>query len=329
MPLIFSMLNTKNLIVTVRQVPSYWAFQFYLNLPLLTGQDLKIKSIWTSEKTPSMCIYINKKYNEYFYKDFSTGKYGNKINLVQELFGLDYSMAVTKLITDYNSYVKSNGSPVINIKAVKKWQIDFIKERSWTTDDAQYWLQYRIGKTMLTKFNVKPLEYYNLIKEEDGTISKLVIEGKRVYGYYNSLDEAYKIYQPTKSKYKFFKIKSHIQGLDQLTYNQPYLVICSSLKDAMCLDGFGYNIEVIAPDSENTMLKSYIIENLKGKYKQIITLFDNDSAGLKAIEKYKKAFNIPGTSLPLSKDLSDSVKDNGFLTVHKQLKPLLKEILNK
>ena len=33
----------------------------------------------------------------------------------------------------------------------------------------------------------------------------------------------------------------------------------------------GYNIEVIAPDSENTMIKPHIIENLKKKYKKVIT----------------------------------------------------------
>jgi len=323
------MLNTKNLIVTVEKVPSYWAFQYYLNLIPLTGQDLKIKSIWSNEKTPSMCIYVNKKFNEYFYKDFSSGKYGNKINLVQELFSLSYSDAVSKLITDYNQYVKNNGSISIELKPRIKWEIDFIKPRGWTQDDADFWLQFRIGKTSLTKFNIKPLEYYNLIKEEEGTISKLVIEGKRLYGYYTSIDEVYKIYQPTKKKYRFHKIKSHIQGLDQLMFNQPYLVICSSLKDAMCLDGFGYNIEVIAPDSENTIIKPYIIEHLKSKYNKIITLFDNDDPGLRAIKKYQKLYSIFGTSLPLSKDISDSVRDHGFEHVHKHLKPLLKETLNK
>mgnify|MGYP001251904501 CR=1 FL=1 len=122
---------------------------------------------------------------------------------------------------------------------------------------------------------------------------------------------------------------SHIQGLDQLEYNQPYLTITSSLKDAMCLKSFGYNLEVIAPDSENTIIKPYIIENFKIKYKKIITLFDNDSAGEKAIEKYKKNYDINGCSLNISKDISDAVKEHGFDKVHKLLKPLLKETIHK
>ena len=139
----------------------------------------------------------------------------------------------------------------------------------------------------------------------------------------------YKIYQPLKKKHKFHKLAPYIQGLDQLEYNQPYLVICSSLKDAMCLMGFGYNIEVIAPDSENTIIKPYLIENLKTKYKSIITLFDNDDAGKKAIEKYRERYGINGTCLSLSKDISDSIREYGFEKTHSELKPLLKQALNR
>jgi 5S rRNA maturation endonuclease (ribonuclease M5) len=97
----------------------------------------------------------------------------------------------------------------------------------------------------------------------------------------------------------------------------------------MSLKGFGYNIEVIAPDSENSIIKAYIIQNLKEKYKKIITLFDNDEAGHKAIEKYIETYDINGVSLTISKDVSDAVKEYGFITTHEHLKPLLKKALYK
>ena len=95
----------------------------------------------------------------------------------------------------------------------------------------------------------------------------------------------------------------------------------------MCLKQFGYNLEVVAPDSENTVIKPYIIENLKSKYKKVITLFDNDTAGLSAIDKYKKLYNINGFCLTLSKDLSDAYKEFGFNKVHSELKDLLSKTL--
>ena len=120
---------------------------------------------------------------------------------------------------------------------------------------------------------------------------------------------------------------SYIQGLDQLKYDQPYLVICASLKDALSLRSFGYNIEVIAPSSENSLIKAYLIDNFKKKYKKVITLFDNDEAGKKAIDKYKDLYGIEGCSLDMCKDISDAVRDYSFEEVHARLKPLLKKTI--
>ena len=79
------MLSTKNLVIKESDIPSYWVFQYYLNVnEKLDGQDVKITSVWNpSEKTPSMCIYVDVKKQCYMFKDFSTGKGGNKINLIQ------------------------------------------------------------------------------------------------------------------------------------------------------------------------------------------------------------------------------------------------------
>ena len=332
------MISTKNLIANISNVPSYWVFQYYLNLSeKLTGQDVKIKSIFnSSEKTPSMCLYVNDTYNidgsktqQYVYKDFSTGKFGNKIHLAMEVFNINFANAVEKIIDDYNNFLKKESFDNIVFKKQDKWKIDYVNVRSWSTDDAKFWMQFNIGSSLLNKFNVKPLSYYNLILEKDNEINKHKITGSNIYGYFNKNNELYKVYTPYNKKYKFFKVMSYIQGLDQLKMNNNFLVICSSLKDAMCLESIGYNIDVIAPDSENTIIKPYIIENMKMQYKKIITLFDNDTAGNLAINKYKSLYNINGFILPLSKDISDSMREHGFDKVNAILKPLLKETINK
>jgi len=330
------MLSTKKLIVNISDVPSYWVFQYYLNISeKLTGQDIKIKSIFNpSEKTPSMCLYVDKAFNidksqsqQYVYKDFSTGSFGNKIHLVKYLFNISFSDAVEKIICDYNNYIKNEELEDVVFKAQARWKVDFIKERPWNNSDANFWLQFNIGSTMLKKFNVKPLEYYNLVLEDGDSIKTHKITGPNIYGYFDKDGDVYKIYKPLTKKHKFFKVKSHLQGLDQLEYKNPYLVICSSLKDAMCLQSMGYNVDVISPDSENTMIKPYIIENLKSKYKKVITLFDNDVAGKKAVDSYNKAYGVQGIVSPLCKDISDAVKEHGTETVHKELKPLLKQAI--
>tara|TARA_R100000541_G_scaffold370_8_gene3160 strand:- start:8968 stop:9942 length:975 start_codon:yes stop_codon:yes gene_type:complete len=324
------MISTKNLVLSPSDIPSYWVFQYYLNLSeRLTGQDIKIKSIFNPlEKTPSFCIYVDKKIMQYKFKDFSTGKSGNKIDLVKMMFDLDFVNASQKITNDYNLHVKSNGFEAQSITVQPKWEVQFIKDTEWTKADASFWLKFNIGKTMLNKYNVKPIKYYSLVKEENLKVKDLKIEGKHIYGYYNKDGSVYKIYQPF-SKHKFHKVSKYLQGYDQLQYNQPYLVICSSLKDVMCLASIGYNIETIAPDSENTMIKPHIIEYFKKKYKKVITFFDNDEAGVNAVDKYKTMYNLDGFVLPICKDISDAVKKHGVNHVHSKLKPLLKQTLNK
>ena len=44
------MISTKGLISDLNQIPTEWIFEFYLNLTeKLTGQDLKIKSVFVKE----------------------------------------------------------------------------------------------------------------------------------------------------------------------------------------------------------------------------------------------------------------------------------------
>jgi hypothetical protein len=323
------MFNTKNIAVTEANVPSYWVFQFYLNLnEKLSGQNVTLKSIFNpTEKTPSMTLYVDKSVMQYKFKDFSTGKQGSKIDLVKYLFNLNYSEAVEKIIADYNKYGKEELN--VNIIPESNWKIENVKTRSWNNKDAKYWTQFNIGSNLLNEYNVKPLEHYTMTKEENSTLKRIIIEKPYLYGYFSKEGEPYKIYQPYNKDYKFLKITSYLQGFDQLKFNKPYLVICSSLKDGLSLKGFKYNIEIVAPDSENSLIKPYIIENLKLKYESIITLFDNDKPGIDAIKKYHDTYSINGCYLSLSKDVSDSIKDYGYERTNNELKKLLKETFKK
>ena len=53
-------------------------------------------------------------------------------------------------------------------------------------------------------------------------------------------------------------------------------------------------------------------------------MFDNDSAGIKAMEKYQELYGLPSILLPMEKDLSDSVKKHG----KKAVKEILTTLFN-
>ena len=325
------MISTRLLISDISEVPSVWAFEYYCNLSeKLVGQQLKIKSLFNpTERTPSFVLYCNN--GTYLFNDFSTGRKGNFVKLVADLHGLEYFEAILKIIEDYNTFLLQNNGEysVGEFKKHSKYEVAEHTVRNWNNLDAKYWMQFGIDSKTLEHFKVVALDNYTMEKKGEGETDELTISGQYIYGYLREDNSLYKIYQPKVKDHKFLKVKNYVQGTDQLMFEKPNLVICSSLKDAMCLSKFGYNIEVVAPDSENTAIRREVIDIYKIKYQSICTLFDNDDAGTKAMQKYKDNFNIPYVHLKLEKDLSDSVKTYGIEGVRKFLHPLLKEALKK
>jgi len=326
------MISTKNLIYDLADVPREWVFEHYLNLTeKLTGQDIKIKSIFnTREKTPSMCVYLDRN-NIYKFKDFSSGNGGDCLSLVQNLFNLPTrGTASFKIIEDYNQYVLNNGfNPIKSYKQHSKFKVTDYEMRHWNTLDQKYWMKYNIGSRLLSKYNVVPLEYYIMEKtDENDVLSSITIKGNYVYGYFKDDGTLYKIYQPKVKDSKFIKVRDYIQGSEQLTYDKPYLIITSSLKDLMAYNKLKIsNSESIAPDSENTMIPENIMSNISSKYKGVCVLFDNDEPGIRAAEKYKLKYGFNYIVLNLEKDLSDSIEKHGVEKTRNVLLPLLKEIL--
>jgi hypothetical protein len=322
------MIRTTHLTNDLNDIPSNWIFEYYCGLnERLTGQDLKIKSLFNqSERTPSFTIFFSD--GKYYYKDFSSGNGGTAFNFVMILLNLSSSQTTARLLADYNEFVLS-GKNILDIGSFKKqakYQVTTYNARQWVKDDAKFWTQYQIDSETLGRFKVVPVESYYMEKD---TGERLVITGSNLYAYTRLDGTVYKVYQPKVADHKFLKVKNYIQGTDQLKFDVPNLVICSSLKDAMCLTKFGYNTEVVAPDSENSLIPNGAISMYKLKYKTICTLFDNDEAGIKAAQKYQDEYGLPGVILPMSKDLSDSVRDYGIPETRKVLHPLLKEALKK
>ena len=325
------MLKTKNLVSNIKDIPETWIFEYYCKLPeKLVGQDVKIKSVFnTKERTPSMCIYHDKAKNKYKFKDFSTDKGGSAYDLVKEIKNCNYFEATLDVIENYNEFVLHNngGYDVQEFKEYKRYKVTETFDRSWTTADQYFWTKFNIGTKLLNAHNVRPLEGYVMKKTEDGEDKQLEIYGKYIYGYFKEDGSLYKIYQPKVQEKKFIKVDDYIQGYEQLQ-GYDYLAITSSLKDLMALKSLKLKIDVIAPDSENTMIKRPIMDELSSRYKKIVTIFDNDEAGLRAMQKYQDTFEVPYCHLKMSKDLADSIRDFGPREVMFNLVPIInKKIL--
>jgi 5S rRNA maturation endonuclease (ribonuclease M5) len=326
------MISTKNLIARLEDVPKEWVFEFYLNLSeKLTGQSVKIKSIFNNrEKTASMYIYMDNN-NTYKFKDFSSGNGGDALNLIQIMFNLpSRASASFKIIDDYNEYVKTHEpAPVVELKAHSKFKVSDYEIRHWNNLDQNYWMSFNIGSKMLEHYNVAPLKFYTMTKEDNlGIESHMTISTNYIYGYFKDDGSLYKIYQPKVRDSKFIKVRDYLQGSEQLRGDKKFLVITSSLKDLMAFNRLKItDAESIAPDSENSMIAATYMLNAIKHYKKVFVLFDNDEAGQKAAQKYHNTFGVATINLPMEKDLSDSVKVYGIDAVRSLLLSLLKHAL--
>lgn len=316
------MIKTKYLASDVKDVSSAWVMERYLKIPVkLEGQDVMIRSVFNGrDRRPSLSLYVTKgKRPQYKFKDHSTDIGGDKIDLVMRSFNLSYGNACEKIISDYNQYVLENGDDnVREFREGLRYTVTGWTRRKWNVIDKAYWPQYEIGSKDLERWYIWPLEYYKLENSE----KELIITGNQVYGFFTMSGELYKIYQPMVSERRFLKIKSHIQGWEQLTGKSEVCLILESLKDVVVVSVHS-PWEAVAGDNATTLLPQHVIEELKKKYKYVIPCLNNDQAGLSGMEKYKLKYELPGIILPMEKDPSDSVKKYGADKVMKALGELI------
>lgn len=324
------MISTKNIVSDINEVPREWVFEHYLNLKeKLTGQDVKILSVFNAkDSVPSMFIYFDASTGNYKFKDFSSGYQGDHVVLIMNLFNLSsYHASMEKIMRDYEDYKKNNNTIRENVIVIHdKFKVVDYEMRHWTNLDQGYWSKYKIGSKLLEYYNVAPLEYFTMEKIElDGVVTTLTFNKKYIYGYFRKDGSLYKIYMPKNTEKKFIKVQNYIQGSDQINFKIKNLLITSSLKDLMCFVKLGYkHIQVIAPDSENSMLTQHTVNMLKSKFNKICVLFDNDTAGIASMQKYQDRFGFEPILLDMEKDLSDSVAAHGLIKVKERLDQLLK-----
>lgn len=327
------MFKTKNLVHDIKDVPVAWIFEHFCKLKeKLNGHDVKIKSLFNlKERTPSMCIYYDAKKSTYRYKDFSSGKGGSAIDLVKDIEELSYHKACSLVVEKYNDFVLHNngGYNLQEFKEASKYKVNSYIFRSWNTQDQYFWTQFNIGTKLLEEYHVRPLSSYTMHKDTDDGPKDLTIFGNYLYGYFKQDGSLYKIYQPKTLDKKFIKVADYIQGSEQLK-NYKWLVITSSLKDLMALRSLKLPIDIIAPDSENTVIRREVMESYIHRYQKVIVMFDFDEPGIKAMEKYKELYpEVEYAALPMSKDPADSIKDYGAKEVFYRIVPILnKRILN-
>lgn len=285
---------------------------YYLGI---TKIPIRINSPLRQDTKPSFGLFS---FNgiDIFYKDFATQESGSTIQLFQKLWNLSYVDTWEKIVNDLkggnNCNISKSHLPTnITITPKDKCNLQVIT-RSWKQWDIDYWKQFGITIEWLEYANVHPISQILFVKPY-GTTTMPADKLAYAYAEFKEGVTSYKIYQPLNQN-GFKWLNNHDGSVISLWTKIPkqgdYLVICSSLKDALCL-WINTGIPAIAPQGEGYSLSDHAINDLKRQYKHIYILFDNDEPGLKAGQKLAERTNFQNIILPQfygGKDVSDFYK---------------------
>jgi hypothetical protein len=264
------------------------------------------------------CSFYKSEKSGLRYKDFGNGVNYNFIDVVMYKYSCGFSKALQIIASDFH-IIDSN----IQKKAIPEYHgpvlatnepCDIkVEIKDFTPKELSWWKNFGITEGLLQEGRVYSLKTV-FLNNEPAYFSS---DKCPMYGYFLGHDpsderELWKIYFPTKLKYRFLLNNSKLQGVHMLPKKGNLLIITKSMKDVLTLKGLGYT--AIAPQSENSYPKKEQVEALEKRFDKILVFLDNDRAGLKAMASLRKMYRLLYYAIPYIhkvKDISDFYKKHG------------------
>lgn len=293
-----------------------------------------INSPLRKDNHPSFSFYIS--HGKVRYKDYATGDNGGIFDLLMAYWGESYSSVLHRIWRELISSPSFSNVDANIIKLRKNCiesaykPTDTIMEcriREWRNYDLDYWSSYGITLEWLKWADVYPISHKIIIKD-----GKRWVFGADKYAYaYVERKEGkitLKIYQPF-NKNGFKWANKHDSSVVSLWTKIPKygekVVICSSLKDALCLSA-NTGIPALSVQGEGYGMSDTAINELKRRYKEQYVAFDGDRPGRDDSRKFhaKTGFKIIDCPLiGLAKDWSDIYHYYGRETMLKEFSKAL------
>lgn len=288
--------------------------------PEIKNLPYKMSSPFREDRNPSFCFF-SPDGNRIFYKDFGTGEAGNLINFLCKYWNCTFRDTINRLadllISKNNVNISKAALKILTSKEiVTKTKLQVVT-RPWRDYDLEYWKSYGIEKKWLKYAEIYPISYEIIVKQTDSKESKYIFPtDKYAYCFVERKEGGLqlKIYQPYGSPKWCSKMDKSVVGLwTKIPEEGDKVVICSSLKDALCLS-CQMHIPALCLQGEGYSMSDTAIKELKRRYKKVYILFDNDKAGLVDGENLANKTGFTNLVLPQfegGKDLSDLYKLHG------------------
>lgn len=268
------------------------------------------------DKNPSFSFFSRD--NRTFWKDHSTGEGGDVFGFVQcayRLKGTDLTIqevfarimqdmegnnhAVTEIgtrIKRAGAKVRKHTPTIIQAKIIGDCMLNM---PDWAM---QFWERLGITKNILQLYDVGFAEEIWIIKHKDGirhtTLWGKSLKGDPIFFYYfpeTKHLKAYRPFSPSKITKWISNVNNRldIQGWKQAmeSPNSDLLVLTKSMKDVMWLRSI--NVDAIAIHGERHVYTQEQIDQVRAKFRIIISLYDNDIPGMKGALTLRNLYGIP------------------------------------
>lgn len=295
----------------------------------ITSLPVLINSPLRKDSHPSFFIY-SPDGTKVLYRDYATGDTGDIYSLLKNKDNITFSQLLRRIASE-KAFQKKEGTfintPSQGKKFTKTTRELKVKIRDWQPHDIAYWEQYGISLKWLKYAEVYPISHKIIYKNGERYVFHAA---KYAYVFVERKENkiSLKIYQPcVKDKRRKWDNSNDgsVVGLwTKIPAKGEKLVICSSLKDALCLWS-NVGIPAIYVQSETTGLSQTAQEVLKKRFKHIFICFDNDLPGLLDGQNLELATGFKNVVLPAfteGKDISDLFKARGKEEFIKIVKPL-------
>lgn len=288
---------------------------YYLGI---TSIPALINSPFRQDNNPSFALY-SPNGRDVNYKDYATDEGGGCMTLLMKLWKCTRSKVYSRIQKDLLLFnkVSCTQSTLQNVKRVKvneKCELQ-CTIRNWMKHDIEYWESFGIPLTWLKYAEVYPISHKIIIKD-----GKKMVFGADKYAYaFVERKEGkvtLKLYQPfNKSGYKWQN--SHDKSVLGLWTKIPKtgdkVVICSSVKDALCLAS-NMHLPSVCLQGEGYPVSDTAIKELKRRFKEVYICLDNDKTGIKDAKKLSEELDAINVVIPPfegGKDISDFYKLRG------------------
>ena len=302
--------------------------------PEITSVPCKISSPFRADNNPSFSIYLDNDHHVKF-KDFGDKDVrGSLLDLLCKKWNCTFNQVFDRILEVMS---KTEGSDVTykvkQIKTLTRKETSEltkiqVKVRPWQQYDYDYWQSYGIDRQWLKYAEIYPISHKIITKKDKETGKQRTYTftaDKYAYCFVERKEGklSLKIYQPYNTEgFKWCsKMDSSVVGLwTKIPETGDRVVLCSSMKDALCLS-CQCHIPTLCLQGEGYNMSETAIRELKRRYQKVFICYDTDVAGLLDSENLaiKTGFCNIIPDLGDCKDLSDYFKS---LTDKSQFKHL-------